>query len=333
MTVNETYSVTSRFDIACTNWVDPEDLGLANYVYKYDQTNDKGEMIRSTLASTKRSSIPAILPIGEKEVIVLICDVLDACTEVTVGVTEVEMPTYEDFTSYDPMKLVKEYMESGDQLMLGMLINAYNSVMANASWAQLDANATDGLTTEELNNLLLVMSNATAEQISAMTTAPTPTSVSGVNVVMKSLTSALGGITKSENAAYTLTLQTREDVMGVLRQMTNAIETVDVASPQQLEPFLSGSLDVMTAMMISGNVVMKNGDKAPPGDMLVAGDAYYDSAIQDDLDAVVPTDEYDLLTQAVMENSGRTIKDHTNEMLEMIQNISNVVYQKQVKVF
>ena len=329
---NDNYAVISRFNITCSGWIDPENLGKCKYIYKYSTLlNGNNEPLITTLASTKKEKLSAILPVGYREILVSVCDILDACTEVNVESVIVAMPSRADFTNFNTMARVKTYLANGDQTTAGMLITAYNSVIKNANWTQLDSNSLGNMTEAELDSLLLSLSETTANQMSALKNSAPPTSISDVNVYMDIMHSALSGSAQSETAAYTVTLETRKNAMDILRTMTDSIDDIDVASPKQLEPFLASALSVMSSMMMSGNVVVKNGTKAPPGDMLAADNLYYDVNIKDDLDAVVPINQHGIATQAVMEDSHRQFKNNVNEMIDMLQRVTAVILKKQVK--
>ena len=339
MVINQTFAVISRYDVTCNNWKDPENLGISNYVYSNTGVDSKGQATLSTLASITRSYLSAILPVGETQVLVDICDLLGACTRVSVGITPVDLPSQADFIAADPLSLINQLMQNGDQVTLSMLIKSYNSVLNNASWGQLNENSTANMTAAEIENLLWAMSNATRMQIEAIASTASVSSIGDITACAQSVASALQGVSQSPLAVYTLDMDTRQITMDVLQKMTNNIADVPIVSPTQLEPFMESALDIMTTLMSSGNAVIKNGTRVNPGDKSNAFKydydtglgVNYDSGTGDSLNVVIPTDASAILTQGVLEQSARTYQSQTNQMLDMIQSISTTITKKLVK--
>ncbi|KAF2367013.1 PLAT/LH2 domain [Trinorchestia longiramus] len=333
MKLNNTYALISRYDISCNSWKDPEELGIGEYVYFYYEKKADGTKKKSILATTKRSKLSAILPVGNLDVYVSVCDVLDSCVDVFLNNVNAEMISKKQFDDSRAMtdELIKSYSDSGDQSMFAMVTKAYNSIIKNAGWLSLQPNDTANMTQAEIDDLILMLSNMSASQIEAMLQDGPATSLSEINMKMDSLNSALDIFMQSDEAHYGIDLSTRDNVMEVLRRMSSNIKDVEVSSPKELEPFLSSSLDTMTTLMTSANTILKNGDRAPPRDMLFAADMDYDTSIGDNLDLVVPTGTTDVLTNSVLQSSQRKFESQVTEMLDILQDISSEVQKKLVK--
>ena len=332
LTYNESISLLSRYDIECGFWEDPERLGVGTYTYFYYEVLDNGDVVRSNLASTGLRSIQAILPVGVNDVHVEICDILDSCTIVRLGVVNTSMPTKEDFDQYDAQALIEYYAATGDQVMMAMAIKALNSVLDNAAWTQLDPDSIANMTEAQLNDLLFMLSNTSAQQIKTILNTASPSTLPQINTYMQTLASSVQRVSRAEMASYTIDLETKDDAMAVIDKMTSKLEEIDVPSPEQYVPFLHATLLTMSSITISSNTIIRNNERVPPRDYVAAPEMYYDTALPvDDLEFSVSTDPDQLLTKSVLENTKTQSELNAERMYNTMENVKKTIGKKLVK--
>lgn len=332
LTYSDTVALISNFNIACdNNWVDPEEIGMGVNIYLLYLNKDDGSKLKSTLAATRRKTLDIVLPVGKYDVCVDVCDILESCTQVCLGTIETTMPTKEQLEAMNIDELLKKLAESGDSSTYSMFMKAHNSILAEAEWNSLTPESTANMTEEQIDALLLERANRSADAIGNVQNSGPATSLSQVNMNMEVVSSTLSGLDQSTITSYAIDIDTRENAIEVIKTMTKNVEELNVPSTEELKPFMRGALSSITSLMISSNNVLKNGNKAPPRDMLYAPFKDYDTDIGDNLDLVVPTENKDILTNSVMLQSQRVFKEHVEEMLEVIRDISRVLLGKMVK--
>ena len=330
MSFTESFAVTSKLHVSCSNWKDPEGLEIARYAYEYEEHDENNDTTTSVAATTKQDNLALILPVGQMEIFVSVCDLLEACTRVSVGETKMEKPSESLLEEFDPKRTMRKYFENGNSMMLNMLIKSMSSVTNLDNLEKFSPKSIANMSTEELDEFLVSLSNSTSETVSLLSNSAVPPTLNEITAQLEVIESIIGVSILTDEAASIMTEESRNQIMGILESMTGKVEKIDVAAPSQLEPFLVKSLSVMSNLMSTADVITKK-NKAPPGDLLETDNLYYDSSIQDDLEIVVPTDMKDVYSNTVLENSKINFRKHENKILNMIQNMSALVSAKQIK--
>ena len=308
----EFYCLTTLFAINCNSWIDPEDMGIESYSFFYITHNEDGTTARSTMASSSVDSIQAVLPLGTFTIGVVIKDILQAETEYMIKNITTIMPDKATYDNFNASQRLQAYAASGDNNMVSMLAVAMNSIRENANWTSLNPSDLDGKSDEEVQALLVQLSESTGQQLDSLKGSSTPTDISQVNIMGGVLTSAVGSVLKNDMASYTLDIKTRQDSTDILNNMANSLDNINVGSPSQYEEFFSSALLTMVALTKATNIVIENNERAPPSDVLIASTMEYDSGdFGDDPNVQTPLDKEEMYKRNVLELTKKQCEEQT----------------------
>ncbi|XP_047496061.1 polycystic kidney disease protein 1-like 2 [Penaeus chinensis] len=320
-------ALVDTFPTSCDNWRDAENAGIASYVFYTYQMKSTGQ-VKNTIAAAALKSIDIIFPVGYFEVRCEIWDTFNAYTDVHIGYVNITMPTEEEVLMYNTSDKMDYLSAVGDQTTLGMVLVASSSIRENADWLSLDESSMGNLTEDEQLSRLRDITGMNKGSLDLALESMSFATLSQINVGAGIMESSVSGIFSTDLAAYTVDLETRESALSLLDKMTNTLDEVTVASPYDLQPFLTASMNTMSALMTGLNKIIENPEKVCPTDQDAAGDWDYNVDLGDDLMMDVPLDREAQLKQNVYDTTRLKAKQQVDKMMGLVDKISEKVNEK-----
>ncbi|XP_064112518.1 uncharacterized protein LOC135219572 isoform X1 [Macrobrachium nipponense] len=319
------YALIDDFLVKCQNWNDPEVMGISTYAF-YTYSNGTAGVKKAVLVASGNKEVDLIFPVGLFELRVEIWDVLGSFSDVYIDFINVSMPSKEDFTNFNLSSVLESVNATGDQVKMGMLLVASSSIRENADWLKLDFNMSGVLDADAIARLKEISAmNLDALQLADKTM--NFASLPQLNVGAEVLQSSVEGILKSDIAALTVDMATRETALNFLGKMTDQLDGLTVSSPQELVPFVSKSMTAVTALMTGINKIIENPERVPPTDQEAAGNWDYDVDV-DSIDLKVPLDRETQLKQNVLDTTRLKAKQQVDKMMEIIESLSTKMQNK-----
>lgn len=320
-------ALVDTFPTSCDKWQDAENAGIANYVFYTYQDKPTGQ-VKNTIAASPLKSINIIFPVGYFEVRCEIWDTFNAFTDTHIGFVNITMPTEEEVINYNTSDKMDYLSAVGDQTTLGMVLVASSSIRENADWLSLDVESMGNLTEEEQQSRLRDITGMNKGSLDLALDSMSFATLSQINVGAGIMESSVSGIFSTELAAYTVDLETRESALDLLDKMTNTLDEVTVASPYDLQPFLTASMNTMSALMQGLNKIIENPEKVCPTDQDAASDWDYNVDVGDDLMMDIPLDREAQLKQNVYDTTRLKAKQQVDKMMGLVDKISEKVNEK-----
>ena len=267
---NAGLSLLDIYPVVCAGWEDPEEMPINYYQYYY-LTTVHGKPRKTVLASTSRTNLDLILPVGKFELYVDIVDMLEAMTTVYIGSSTGKLPTQEQVDEFDYESYARHLASIGDQTTLAMLLGAVSSIRDNAEWLSLDPSVLANLTDIETTERLKVVANMNKNQIKLIKETMNFATISQLRVGASVVKKAVEGIYGNEAAAQTVDMETRIDGLEVLEKIAHSVKDVDASSPYDFQTVLTDSIDAGGAIMKGLNNLIYS-KKNPPTDKESAHD-------------------------------------------------------------
>ncbi|KAG7163310.1 Polycystic kidney disease and receptor for egg jelly-related protein-like [Homarus americanus] len=311
---------------SCSDWKDPEKMGIVSYSFYYREENAEKTMVSSGFAN-----VNLVFPVGYFEIRCKIQDKFGSFTSVFVGNVNATMISEADFKAYNPSSVLQNLAAIGDQATLGMVLVGISSIRENADWLSLDSLDSLESFEGEANDKLTQVSAMNKESLSFASSTMDFASLSQLNVGACVLKSSSCGILTQEMAAFTVDMEFRDMSIQFMKKMAAKLNTTPIYSPYDLQPFVSCFLDASVCILRSMNEIILNPDRSPPTDLKEAKDWNYETVIDGkDYNVEVPEDRITQLKKNVHATTISRAKSMLMEMFELIDFLCINILSKSV---
>lgn len=328
---NSGFCLLSPFTIHCESWDDPEGFRLSAFNFRYTFNGTDGTVKEAALASISHETIEARMPLGEFRMYVDVTDSFGAATSHFIGVITTTMPSEQMYKAFNGSAKLAAVSAEGDPSKLAMFIKGLNSLMANAEWTQISADALQNKTDEERDSLMQDISEARSQQLKTMLTSSPPTTSAELNVYAQVLTSAVDQIQTNPLAAQTVSFESRDDTVTNLESLARALPQIPVGDAKEYLPFIKSALGVISSVSLSLTYTLENNDSIPVTDRKNAINWDYEGAISEDVNEVVPDSIEEMIRKNILRKTRDQCITMVNRMENIMENIRNTVLPKLAK--